>query len=203
MKKTSIVCTFIFSLSLESFAQNELFSQFFSERSTQQMGMEHETFGLKVRSVVPEVPSVLFDTVSQLVRWKPGDAATIGVQLLAGTGATTVAVLSLGFAPWPGLALAALSPVLVFPAAVYFGGNWMGGNGSWLWTQVGFIAGAAFGVPFTSPSLARFFVMITTGCVGSLLGYHLSASPVYESVERASLSGDPSMNRLVVVSIDL
>jgi hypothetical protein len=132
---------------------------------------------------------------SKRIAWKPFDPATIGVQTLTGAGA--VGAVALILYPREGLhggraglgqlgaAVAGAIGALVFPTAFYFGGVWMGGNGSYAWTLLGSLGAGGIallpniieGTGDIDAAIVR-TVIATVG--GAILGYHLSAS-AYES----------------------
>jgi len=76
------------------------------------------------------------------IRWRPFDPATIGVQTLTGAGSVAVmaaiaALIGPQTSETSGMLLAsggAAAAAISFPTGFYFGGKWIGGNGSYILT---------------------------------------------------------------------
>lgn len=142
------------------------------------------------------VVSTLFpDTSARHLLWKPFDAKTIGTQILTGAAGAVIGTGLLfgayylafqGDVDLTGFILFTAASSLVFPTGVYLGGRWSGGNGSWLWTTIGSLgAGGLMLVPNilanTGDMLMSYARVVVFAYAGAILGYHLSARPVYQS----------------------
>jgi hypothetical protein len=134
------------------------------------------------------------DSIQPVIQWDPFESTTIVAQSLTGLG-----LGALIFIPGTsnsgsrndfgeGILLLTQSVVAAFavPSAIYFIGKWMGGNGSYLWTLLGGLGAGGIslvpniiaGTGDQNASIIRTAVLVV---VGAILGYHLSASTVYES----------------------
>ena len=153
-----------------------------------------------VESAVRTSEGTADSAVNQL-QWVPFDAATIGVQARVSLGgAAIVGGIAMGIAAGSvqnrginslaaGLTILIVGSVataVAIPTGVYYGGEWMGGNGSYAWTMIaGASASALTALPLVLRGDIKLGTLVTlflvSGLTGSILGYHLSASPVYES----------------------
>lgn len=137
------------------------------------------------------------DSIQPVILWDSFESTTIVVQSLTGLGFGAAVFFIPGDvnsgssesdAIGGGILLLTQSVVAAFavPSAIYFIGEWMGGNGSYIWTLLGgFSAGGISLLPNIiagtgdqNAAIIRTAVLVV---VGAILGYHLSASTVYES----------------------
>ena len=215
------------TVTLSGFAQNS--TRFYAvslfASRTVHSGQYVPTLSLS-NGVIENCSSPYFaDSISRRILWKPFDPATIGVQTACGLGAA--GIVASVFIPLVNnahdLGTAALAVVggvaitsIVFPTGFYFCGKWMRGNGSYIWTVIGTlgVGGTAVLASLGSGSDASLFRTAIIGLeVGSILGYHLSASTVYGSDGDASSSMQPELKvkqgifhedvRLMILSIHL
>lgn len=147
--------------------------------------------------VVPA--SVSYDsTLLAPAVWKPFNVETIALQMTTGAvgaglaSALTMALLSetSGKAGSPGFAASIIIffvgsavTAIAVPTGVYLGGEWSGGNGSFastLFMGLGFCAATLVVVPVPDTNFGILVAAyLVSNLVGSILGYNLSASPVY------------------------
>lgn len=134
------------------------------------------------------------DSIQPVILWDPFELKTIVVQSVTGLGLGTLIFITdkgnsgsrdgLG----EGILILTQSVVGAFavPSAIYFIGKWMGGNGSYIWTLLGGLGAGGIslvpniiaGTGDQNASIIRTAVLVVAGAI---LGYHLSASPVFES----------------------
>jgi photosystem II stability/assembly factor-like uncharacterized protein len=153
-------------------------------------------------------------------RWRPFDLPTMLIQIPTGFGGGLVMGLAGGLlgAAIDGKNSAAATIILGgggaffgVPAGVYFGGKWMGGNGTYGSTLLygyALLLGGAL-LTAAAPPLGVIVMVLSP-----VLAYHLSASPVYQSDNSALLgttntklagwpnSGPSTDLRINVISID-
>jgi hypothetical protein len=150
-----------------------------------------------------------------MIVWRPFNIPTIGIQILTGVGGWMVGgIASLPFQAAGGeFTSFILLGGVGFASGVYFGGKWMGGNGEFLPTVlyptigavgiVGVIAIAAGnGGGGELSGVGGAIVLGAAGAafvVGTFLGYHLSASPVYRRVEVGFSPAENANNAVTLV----
>jgi len=134
------------------------------------------------------------DSIQSLSLWDPFEPTTIVVQSLTGLGLGTLIFIpggdNSGSRGEIGEAILLLTQsvvaVIAVPSAIYFVGKWMGGNGNYLWTLLGGLGAGGIsllpnimaGTGDQNAAIIRTAVLVV---LGAILGYHLSASTVYES----------------------
>jgi len=156
------------------------------------------------------------DSVLRRTLWKPGNSSTIVMQTIVGGGlAVAVWIPAVGMMEKSeGLGEAFLIGIFsliaegVIPLGVYFSGEFTGGDGSYGMTLVSSLVGGGIGL---LPAIISgrgngeevFPIAIIGTTVGAIIGYHLFASPVYETGNQTpNHSGIPGGNvRVTVVSI--
>ncbi len=146
---------------------------------------------------LPHNDSNLVSIATRNIIWKPFNVPTIGVQVLLGAG-LGVGFFELGYSTKPtsgdgtgmgaGLAviLASIMGGAALPCGVFVGGDLMGGNGDPVYTVTGCILGGGIGalpniISGTGKVDETVALVSVTALLGGITGYHLSASPIYES----------------------
>ena len=156
------------------------------------------------------------DSVLRRTLWKPGNSSTIVMQTIVGGGlAVAVWIPAVGMMKKSdGLGEVFLIGVFsliaegVIPLGVYFSGEFTGGDGSYGMTLVSSLVGGGIAL---LPAIISgrgngeeiFPPAVIGAAVGAIVGYHLFASPVYETGNQTpNHSGIPGGNvRVTVVSI--
>lgn len=171
--------------------------------TAQSVAAQLQPFQSQMRaSQQPLVPPTLHaGTVSDSVLWHPFDTGTMGVQLAleaAGAGlflGAAAAVLGDDDNLDLALPLALFAP-LVLPAAAYYGGNAMGGNGTVGGALLGLLVGGIapiIAAVLIGDASSRVFQAVcgVSLLAGPIVGYHLSASPVTGASADVSLRKRP------------
>ena len=156
------------------------------------------------------------DSVLRRTLWKPGNSSTIVMQTIVGGGlGVGVMIPAVGMMKKSdGLGEVFLIGVFsliaegVIPLGVYFSGEFTGGDGSYGMPLVSSLVGGGIGL---LPAIISgrgngeevFPIAIIGTTIGSIIGYHLFASPVYETGNQTpDHSGIPGGNvRVTVVTI--
>jgi len=156
------------------------------------------------------------DSVLRRTLWKPGNSSTIVMQTIVGGGlgvgvmipAVGMMEKSDGLGEVFLIGAFSLIAEVVIPLGVYFSGEFTGGDGSYGMTLVSSLVGGGIGL---LPAIISgrgngeevFPIAIIGTTIGSIIGYHLFASPVYETGNQTpDHSGIPGGNvRVTVVTI--
>ena len=153
------------------------------------------------------------DSLAQRISWKPFDAPTLGVQVLASVGVggivigSTIAIARNVYQQADHQLIRAQDVVYVLgsllgaaavPLSVYYSGQWMGGNGEQTWTFLGALGGSGVGIllialPGNIPGEEILAYVAAMGIAGTILGYHFSSSTVYVRSEKNSMSALPNL----------
>jgi hypothetical protein len=139
--------------------------------------------------------------------WKPFDLSTVAVQAVSGAALAASAV-ALGLSTLPkhphenylgdfaGYFFATTLGSVALPTGIVIGGELMGGNGEWLSTIEGCAVGAGLGsLPVIAGTHYPNAFLVFGGILllsGGIVGYNLSASPLYEANGTVGFSSPPN-----------
>lgn len=156
------------------------------------------------------------DSTARRVLWKSYDGSTIAAQAVAAGGLSAAIIIpslhqSKGNEGLGGAFVVlgtGLAAAVVIPVGVYFVGQLMGGDGSYGTTLLGGLIGGGVGLlpaitSGTGSYEGVFPVAVIGAAIGSVVGYHIGASPVYDSGNQSvNLPPTPGRNvQVTVVSI--
>ncbi|MFA6233990.1 MAG: hypothetical protein WC824_07350 [Bacteroidota bacterium] len=167
-------------------------------------------------SVDLDRPAFLAQPEVDLRQWQPYDPLTMGMQALFGavggvSGAIAAYKLSSGESGLGGFMRGIVTSYFVAtlvtaPLGVYLGGEFMGGNGSFVGTIAGGAAGSLIGIAALSTvknGEIGFPIAYAAAIVSPIIGYHLLASP--DSTETDTMRSEltrPPVHPVVKLPVD-